>query len=77
MTDKNINVRVLSILFKRNTKEGDKIDQSVVNDNQVLFSEISHHSATILKTLNANSYFSWRTEMAGAKPSVLKFEDQK
>ena len=70
-------MRGLSILFKTKTYEGEKIDQSVVGDNQVLFAEISNHTASDLETLNKNNYTPFFIKIAVAKPLMIKVEDTK
>jgi len=58
-------MRGFSVYFLRNTKPGDKIDQNVVSDNQVLFAETSNNTEKgYLKTLNGNACSPLLTVMA-------------
>ena len=57
-------MRGKGVFFMRNVKPGEKINQTVVSDDQVLFGEISEHTVGVLKTLINNVYKPLLTQMA-------------
>lgn len=61
----------------RNTKPGEKINQTVVSDEQVLFGEISEHTVGVLKTLINNVYKPLLTQMAESEWKLCEDDQQK